>query len=70
LGKTIVYDTVSNKSWSVDVRKHAIVMMIEEVLGKPWPPSVDAGREVPKAVPQDDCVVRGQSVSRNETRMD
>lgn len=58
LGKTIVYDTVSNLSWSVDVRTHGIVTVIEKILGEPWRPSVDAGREVPKAVPQEDCVVR------------
>ena len=57
LGKTIVYDTVSNLSWSVDIRKHAIVNMIETVLADPWPPAEELGREVPEAVPQDDCVV-------------
>ncbi|EKM78636.1 hypothetical protein AGABI1DRAFT_41055 [Agaricus bisporus var. burnettii JB137-S8] len=57
LGKTIVYDTVSNLSWSVDIRKHGIVPVIEQVLGEPWQASVEAGREVPRAVPQDDCVV-------------
>ncbi|KAF7773375.1 hypothetical protein Agabi119p4_5542 [Agaricus bisporus var. burnettii] len=56
LGKTIVYDTVSNLSWSVDIRKHGIVPVIEQVLGEPWQASVEAGREVPRAVPQDDCV--------------
>ena len=32
LGKTILYDTVSNVSWSVDVRTHGIVTVIEKVL--------------------------------------
>jgi lipase ATG15 len=57
LGKTIVYDAVSNLSWGVDIRKHAIVNMIETVLADPWPPAEELGREVPEAVPQDDCVV-------------
>jgi len=58
MGKTIVYDTVSNLSWSVDIRNHGIVTVIEKVLGEPWSPSLGIGREVPEAVPQDDCVVR------------
>jgi putative lipase involved disintegration of autophagic bodies len=57
LGKTIVYDTVSNLSWSANVRTHGIVTVIEKVLGEPWLPSVDMGREVPEPAPQDDCVV-------------
>ena len=57
LGKTIVYDTVSNLSWSVDVRTHGIVTVIEKVLGEPWAPSVEIGREVPEAVAEEDCVV-------------
>jgi len=56
LGKTIVYDTVSNLSWSVDVRTHGIVTVIEKVLGEPWAPSVEIGREVPEAVAEEDCV--------------
>jgi lipase ATG15 len=56
-GKSIVYDTVSNLSWAVDVRTHGIVNVIEQVLSKPWEPSVELGREVPEAVPEDeDCV--------------
>ena len=57
LGKTIVYDTVSNLSWSVDVRTHPIANMIEKILADPWPPAEELGRKVPEAVPQDDCVV-------------
>jgi len=57
-GKTIVYDTVSNLSWSVDLRSHPIANMIETILADPWPPAEELGREVPEAVPQgDDCVV-------------
>lgn len=58
LGKTIVYDTVSNLSWSVDLRSHPVANMIETILADPWPPAEELGREVPEAVPQDDdCVV-------------
>ena len=57
LGKTIVYDTVSNLSWSVDLRTHPVANMIETILADPWPPAEELGREVPEAVPQDDCVV-------------
>ncbi|KII85099.1 hypothetical protein PLICRDRAFT_331313 [Plicaturopsis crispa FD-325 SS-3] len=56
LGLSIVYDTVSNLSWSVDIRTHGIVNVITRVLGEPWAPSVEVGREVPEARPQDDCV--------------
>ncbi|KAI0326432.1 alpha/beta-hydrolase [Cubamyces sp. BRFM 1775] len=56
LGKSIVYDTVSELSWAVDIRLHTIVNVIEKLLANPWPPSVEAGREVPKAMPEEDCV--------------
>ncbi|KAJ7145139.1 alpha/beta-hydrolase [Mycena crocata] len=56
LGKSIIYDTVSNLSWSVDVRLHGIVNVIEKVLNEPWPPSVEEGREVPEAHAEEDCV--------------
>lgn len=58
LGLSIVYDTVSNLSWSVDVRTHPILTIIERLLSEPWAPSIEQGREVPEALPQDDCVVR------------
>ena len=57
LGKSIIYDTVSNSSWAVDVRTHGIVAVIERVLSDPWPPSVEIGREVPEAIYEEDCVV-------------
>ncbi|KAL4064453.1 Alpha/Beta hydrolase protein [Scleroderma yunnanense] len=56
LGKSIVYDTVSNLSWSVDVRTHGIVNVIDSILGKPWPPCEEVGREVPELHPEVDCV--------------
>ena len=57
LGKSIVYDTISNLSWSSDVRTHTILTVIDKLLSDPWPPSVEVGREVPEAVPEEDCVV-------------
>ncbi|KAF8150712.1 alpha/beta-hydrolase [Crassisporium funariophilum] len=56
MGKSIVYDTVSNASWTVDIRTHGIVNVIERLLSEPWPPSEEIGREVPEAVPDVDCV--------------
>jgi len=65
LGKTIVYDTVSNLSWGVDLRSHPIINMIEKVLADPWPPAEELGREVPEAVSQgDDCVVSLSFIDR------
>ncbi|KAF9048570.1 alpha/beta-hydrolase [Panaeolus papilionaceus] len=56
LGKSIIYDTVSNASWAVDIRTHGIVNVIEKLLSDPWPPSVEVGREVPEAAPELDCM--------------
>ncbi|KAK7690450.1 hypothetical protein QCA50_005548 [Cerrena zonata] len=56
LGKSIVYDTVSNLSWAVDIRTHTIGTVIEKLLTDPWAPSEDLGREVPEPVAEDDCV--------------
>lgn len=56
LGESIVYDTVSNLSWSVDIRNHGIVTVIENVLGKPWTACDGVGREVPIPKREVDCV--------------
>ncbi|KAH7930159.1 alpha/beta-hydrolase [Leucogyrophana mollusca] len=56
LGKSIVYDTVSNLSWSVDIRTHGIVNVIENILKEPWQPSLEVGREVPPAEAEQECV--------------
>ncbi|RDB26120.1 putative lipase ATG15 [Hypsizygus marmoreus] len=56
LGKSIFYDTVSNLSWTVDIRTHGIVNVIDRLLSEPWPPSIEAGREVPEPKSEDDCV--------------
>ncbi|KAF9526381.1 alpha/beta-hydrolase [Crepidotus variabilis] len=56
LGKSIIYDTVSDAAWAVDVRTHGIVTIIERLLSDPWPPSEEAGRQVPVPAPENDCV--------------
>ena len=57
-GVSIIYDTVSNLSWSVNIANHGIVTVIESVLNKTWLPSEEMGLEVPVAHPEEDCVVR------------
>jgi hypothetical protein len=61
LGRSIVYDTVSHLSWSVDIRTHGIVSVIEDVLSKTWVPSEEIGREVPVAEAEQDCVVSSKA---------
>ena len=36
-GQTILYDTVTVKGWSVDVRTHRIGEIINKILADPWP---------------------------------
>lgn len=36
-GQTILYDTVTVKGWSVDIRTHRIGEIINKVLADPWP---------------------------------
>ncbi|KAL7409403.1 Alpha/Beta hydrolase protein [Mrakia frigida] len=35
-GKTILYDTVNKLGWSVDIRTHSIVQVIEKILNEDW----------------------------------
>jgi putative lipase involved disintegration of autophagic bodies len=58
LGNIIEYDTVTNLSWSVDLRTHAIAQVVERILSEPWAAAEELGREVPPLKRQDDCVVR------------
>lgn len=58
LGNIIEYDTVTNMSWSVDARTHAIAQVVDKILAQPWTPAEELGREVPPFKRQDDCVVR------------
>ncbi|TXT10915.1 hypothetical protein VHUM_01666 [Vanrija humicola] len=37
VGQTILYDTVTVKGWSVDIRTHRISEVISKVLSDPWP---------------------------------
>ncbi|KAI0255131.1 alpha beta-hydrolase [Lactifluus subvellereus] len=56
LGNIIEYDTVTNLSWTVDVRTHAIAQMVDKVLSQPWAAAEELGLEVPPLKRQDDCV--------------
>ncbi|KAM6504285.1 alpha/beta-hydrolase [Amanita muscaria] len=56
LGKSIVYDTVSTLGWYVNIGNHGIVTVVNDVLGKPWPPSEQEGKEVPEAKYEKDCM--------------
>ncbi|KAI0344961.1 alpha/beta-hydrolase [Trametopsis cervina] len=50
LGKTILYDTVSQLGWSVNARTHGIRVIVEKLLAKDW----EGG--VPEATEEADCV--------------
>lgn len=54
LGKTILYDTVTTLGWKVNIAKHRLKVIIEELLGLEW--------NVPIAEPERDCVVSGLSL--------
>jgi hypothetical protein len=58
MGNIIEYDTVTNMSWAVDVRTHAIAQVIDKILAEPWTAAEEQGHEVPPFKRQDDCVVR------------
>lgn len=55
LGKSIVYDTVGELGWRVDVTKHPIREVILKVIedGREW----ELGRKVPEAREEEECVV-------------
>jgi lipase ATG15 len=57
LGRSIVYDTVSELGWRVYIQNHGIVPVIEIVLNGTWGPAEKEGREVPEAKFEEDCVV-------------
>lgn len=48
---------MTNLSWSVDVRTHAIAHMVDKVLSEPWAAANELGLEVPPLKRQDDCLV-------------
>ncbi|GJJ07625.1 hypothetical protein Clacol_001829 [Clathrus columnatus] len=57
LGQTIVYDTVTELGWTVDVRTHPIKVIVEKLLANKWVTKDQSGDDpVPKARPQEDCV--------------
>ena len=43
-GQTILYDTVTVKGWSVDIRTHRIGEIINKVLADPWPVDKDESK--------------------------
>jgi hypothetical protein len=63
-GNIIEYDTVTNLSWSVDVRTHAIAQRVDRILSEPWAAANELGLEVPPLKRQDDCVVSFRVPSR------
>jgi SepF-like predicted cell division protein (DUF552 family) len=69
LGRTILYDTVTNLSWGVDIRTHTIKTVIEKLLSGPWPPAAEDGKEVPKATTEEDCVVRSVCKIAGQSRL-
>ena len=59
LGQSIVYDTVTELNWDVNLRTHPIQIFIEKVLQKEWEPAKSLERQVPVPVDEDeDCAVR------------
>jgi hypothetical protein len=50
---------VTEREWSVDVRTHAVKVVIEKLLNEDWEPltSDGRGREVPEVEEEKDCVV-------------
>jgi lipase ATG15 len=57
LGRSIVYDTVSELGWRVWIQNHGIVPVIETVLNGTWAPAEKEGREVPEPMYEEECVV-------------
>lgn len=55
LGQRIMYDTVTQRGWSVDSRTHSIQYIVDKLLNEDW--DVEAGIEVPPVDEQTDCVV-------------
>ena len=59
-GQTILYDTVTVKGWSVDVRTHRIGEVISKVLMDPWPVHGDGDGDGKKGTEQARSVGTGQ----------
>ncbi|KAG6844719.1 hypothetical protein H0H93_016378, partial [Arthromyces matolae] len=68
LGKTIRYDTVTKRKWSVSVSNHVIKFVIEKLLNEDW--DIENGLEVPLAESEKDCVEHlwflNQSIELND----
>ena len=48
---------MTNLSWSVDARTHAIAQVVDKILSEPWAAAKELDLEVPPSKRQDDCVV-------------
>lgn len=55
-GRVIRYDTITKLGWAVDIRTHAIAVVVEKVLSEDWDP--EHGKPVPDFYDEGDCVVR------------
>ncbi|OBZ75755.1 putative lipase ATG15 [Grifola frondosa] len=60
LGKVLRYDTVSKLGWAVDIRKHGIKVVIDDLLSKDWNADEDGSepqnKSVPDLVDEEDCM--------------
>ncbi|KAK7036135.1 putative lipase ATG15 [Favolaschia claudopus] len=54
LGQRILYDTVTQRGWSVDSRHHSVQYLIDNLFNEDWNP--ETGEEVPKVDEETDCV--------------
>ncbi|KIJ31810.1 hypothetical protein M422DRAFT_61625 [Sphaerobolus stellatus SS14] len=63
LGQSIIYDTVTQWGWAVDIRLHPIRIIVEKLLAQDWPippgsppDNTTILSKVPEPKPEDDCV--------------
>jgi putative lipase involved disintegration of autophagic bodies len=64
LGRSIIYDTVSELGWRVWITNHGIVPVIDTVLNGTWAPAEKEDREVPEPKYEDECVVSTMAPAR------
>lgn len=53
LGQSIIYDTVTELNWSVNVAAHRIRTVIDSLLSNDW----KDGKPLPDITLEDDCIV-------------
>jgi lipase ATG15 len=66
LGVSSIYDTMGKLGWSSDIRTHRIGVVIDVLLAKDW----EEGLPVPRAVPEEDCMVGSVIISYGYPDMD